>query len=303
MDTLTRPRALSTGITAPRSVERLVQGQPTSDGAGVRLTRVLTPNLQRRLDPFLMLDAFGSDAAADYIGGFPDHPHRGFETVTYMLAGRMRHKDSAGHQGLLTPGSVQWMTAGRGVIHSEMPEQQEGRMEGFQLWLNLPAKTKMRDPWYRDIRPEEIPQWRGAGAEAGVTARVIAGATHGIVGAMQREDTEPLYLDLHFAPGARFEQPLAAAHNAFVYVYHGELSIGQTLVRSQRMAILANAAGSDGVTLVAGGAGGQDGEGARAILIAGRPLNEPIAQYGPFVMNTNEEIFQAVEDFRAGRLA
>jgi quercetin 2,3-dioxygenase len=295
-------------VTRPRIVERLVQGQATSDGAGVKLTRVLTQNLQRRLDPFLMLDAFGSDAASDYIGGFPDHPHRGFETVTYMLEGRMRHKDSAGHEGLLTPGSVQWMTAGRGVIHSEMPEQQEGRMEGFQLWLNLPAKSKMRDPWYRDIRPEEIPVWRGEGGEAGVTAHVtaqvtahvIAGATHGVAGAMQREDTEPLYLDLHFAPGATFEQPLPATHNAFVYVYRGELQVGETTVRRQRMAILANTAGSDGVRLAAGMA---DAEGARAILIAGRPLNEPIAQYGPFVMNTNEEIFQAVEDFRAGRLA
>ncbi|MBI5718308.1 MAG: pirin family protein [Burkholderiales bacterium] len=295
--------ATPTLVAQPRPVERLVQGQATSDGDGVKLTRVLTQNLQRRLDPFLMLDAFGSDAAADYIGGFPDHPHRGFETVTYMLEGRMRHKDSAGHEGLLTPGSVQWMTAGRGVIHSEMPEQEEGRMEGFQLWLNLPAGSKMREPWYRDIRPEEIPVWRGEGAEAGVTAHVIAGATHGLAGAMQREDTEPLYLDLHLDAGAAFEQPLPAAHNAFVYVYRGELQVGETAVRRQRMAILANAAGAagaagfDGVRLIAGP------EGARAVLIAGRPLNEPIAQYGPFVMNTNQEIFQAVEDFRAGRLA
>ncbi|MBL8327162.1 MAG: pirin family protein [Rubrivivax sp.] len=280
-------------VLAPRPVERLVQGQPTSDGAGVKLTRVLTQNLQRRLDPFLMLDAFGSDAAADYIGGFPDHPHRGFETVTYMLEGRMRHKDSAGHEGLLTPGAVQWMTAGRGVIHSEMPEQEEGRMEGFQLWLNLPAREKMREPWYRDIRPEDIPEWRGGG----VTARVIAGRTQGVAGAMQREDTEPLYLDLHLEPGAQFAQPLPAAHNAFVYVYRGEVQIGQNAVPQQRMAILANAPGSDGVALSAGC------EGARAILVAGRPLNEPIAQYGPFVMNTQQEIFQAVEDFRAGRLA
>jgi len=299
MDTLTRPTssgqapAAATAVTAPRTVERLVQGQPTSDGAGVKLTRVLTQNLQRRLDPFLMLDAFGSDAAADYIGGFPDHPHRGFETVTYMLAGRMRHKDSAGHEGLLIPGSVQWMTAGRGVIHSEMPEQEQGRMEGFQLWLNLPGKLKMREPWYRDIRPEEIPAFTAEG----ITARVIAGSSHGVAGAMQREDTEPLYLDLHLAPGARFAQPLPAAHNAFVYVYRGEVQIGETAVRTQRMAILANTAGADGVVLVAGA------EGARAILIAGRPLNEPIAQYGPFVMNTQQEIFQAVEDFRAGRLA
>jgi len=280
-------------VTRPRSVERLVQGQATSDGAGVKLTRVLTQNLQRRLDPFLMLDAFGTDNPGDYIGGFPDHPHRGFETVTYMLEGRMRHRDSAGHEGLLVPGSVQWMTAGRGVIHSEMPEQEDGRMEGFQLWLNLPAKGKMCDPWYRDIAPGEIPEWRGPGA----TARVIAGHSHGVAGAMQRDDTEPMYLDLHLHPGARFEQALPTGHNGFVYVYRGELSIADTAVRPQRMAILANDKDSDGVALTAGPSG------ARAILIAGRPLNEPIAQYGPFVMNSNAEIFQAVEDFQSGRLA
>ena len=280
-------------VQRPRAVERLVQGQATSDGAGVRLTRVLTQNLQRRLDPFLMLDAFGTDNPGDYIGGFPDHPHRGFETVTYMLQGRMRHRDSAGHEGLLTPGSVQWMTAGRGVIHSEMPEQEDGAMEGFQLWLNLASGDKMRDPWYRDIRPEEIPEYRSAG----IRVRVIAGRSQGLDGAMQRETTEPLYLDLELAPGARFEQALPAAHNAFVYVYRGELAIAGTAVRRQRMAILDNAPASDGVVLEAGP------EGASAILLAGRPLNQPIAQYGPFVMNTNEEIFQAVEDFRAGRLA
>jgi len=280
-------------VTQARAVERLVQGQATSDGAGVKLTRVLTQNLQRRLDPFLMLDAFGTDNPGDYIGGFPDHPHRGFETVTYMLQGRMRHKDSAGNEGLLSPGSVQWMTAGRGVIHSEMPEQEDGAMEGFQLWLNLPAREKMREPWYRDIRPEEIPEWRAPG----VTARVIAGQTHGVAGSMQREATAPLYLDLHLEPGARFEQALPAAHNALVYVYRGELNVGDTLVRRQRMAIMANTPGSDGIVFSTGQ------EAAKAILIAGQPLNEPIAQYGPFVMNSNEEIFQAVEDFRAGRLA
>jgi hypothetical protein len=278
-------------LTAPRGVERLVVGQPTSDGAGVKLTRVLTHDLQRRLDPFLMLDAFGSDSADDYIAGFPDHPHRGFETVTYMLAGKMRHRDSAGHEGLLQDGGVQWMTAGRGVIHSELPEQSQGRMEGFQLWLNLPGKDKLTAPWYRDIQSGELPEWRGEG----VTARVIAGATHGVEGAVQREHTEPLYLDLHLEAGAAFEQPLAETHNAFVYVYRGALSIGETAVPTQRMAILRNA--GDGVRLVA-----RD-ESARAILIAGRPLKEPIVQYGPFVMNSQQEIFQAVEDFRAGRLA
>jgi redox-sensitive bicupin YhaK (pirin superfamily) len=281
----------STPVTSFRSVERLITGRATRDGAGVKLTRVLTQDLQRRLDPFLMLDAFGSDSADDYIAGFPDHPHRGFETVTYMLAGRMRHRDSAGHEGLLSDGGVQWMTAGRGVIHSELPEQTEGRMEGFQLWLNLPAKDKMTPAWYRDIQSPEVPEWHGKG----VTARVIAGATHGVAGAMQREGTDPLYLDLHLDAGATFEQPLPENHNAFVYVYRGSLSVGEEAVPMQRMAILANR--GDGVRLT----GGSDG--ARAILVAGRPLNEPIAQYGPFVMNTQAEIYQAVEDFRAGRLA
>ena len=278
-------------VLQPRAIERLVAGQATSDGAGVKLTRVLTQDLQRRLDPFLMLDAFGSDSADDYIAGFPDHPHRGFETVTYMLAGKMRHRDSAGHEGLLADGGVQWMTAGRGVIHSELPEQSEGRMEGFQLWLNLPGKDKMSPPWYRDIQSTEVPEWRGAG----VTARVIAGAAHGVQGAVQREGTQPLYRDLHFDAGASFEQALPEGHNAFFYVYRGALRIGEQDVPRQRMAILRNSGDGVRVTALA--------EGARAILIAGRPLKEPIVQYGPFVMNTQQEIFQAVEDFRAGRLA
>ena len=288
---------MDTTLTASRLVERLIQGQATSDGAGVRLTRLLTQDLQRRLDPFLMLDLFGTQNPGDYIGGFPDHPHRGFETITYMLQGRMRHRDSAGNEGLLVPGSVQWMTAGRGVIHSEMPEQQEGAMEGFQLWLNLPGRDKMQAPWYRDIASTEIPEWHGEG----VTARVIAGATHGVEGAVQRDATAALYLDLHLEPGASFTQPLPAAHNAFVVVYRGELNVAGTQVRTRRMAVLANTPGSDGVLLQAGTGVGT--EGARAILVAGQPLNEPIAQHGPFVMNTQQEIFQAVEDFRAGRLA
>jgi len=278
-------------VTQPRSVERLVTGTATSDGAGVKLTRVLTHPLQRRLDPFLMLDAFGTENPDDYVGGFPDHPHRGFETVTYMIAGRMRHRDSRGHEGLLTNGGVQWMTAGRGLIHSELPEQEAGAMEGFQLWLNLPAKDKMCEPWYRDIQSSEIPSFM----RDGVTVRVIAGASHGVQGAVQREATQPLYLDLHFDAGATFEQPLPRDHNAFVYVYRGALTVEGTEVPKQRMAILKNE--GDSVALAAGA------EGARALLIAGQPLNEPIAQYGPFVMNNNEQIYQAVEDFRAGRLA
>jgi quercetin 2,3-dioxygenase len=301
----------SAPLQQPRSVERLVAGQPTSDGAGVKLTRVLTQDLQRRLDPFLMLDNFASNDPKDYGAGFPNHPRRGFETVSYMIAGRMRHKDSAGNEGLISNGGVQWMTAGRGVIHSEMPEQEEGVMEGFQLWLNLPGKTKMRAPWYRDIQSAEIPELT---TDQGIKVRVIAGASHGVLGAMQREDTEPLYLDLHF-PGAgtslgqpmvsqpTFSQALPASHNAFVFVYRGSLNVvdasGQaTPVPVNRMAILANM--GDGVTLQADP---NSTAPARALLIAGKPLGEPIAQHGPFVMNTRAELMQAVDDFNHGRLA
>jgi hypothetical protein len=291
MMTTTIDNATTTTVTQPRAVERVVAGLPTSDGAGVKLTRVLTQSLQRRLDPFLMLDAFGTDDPRDYIAGFPDHPHRGFETVTYMIAGRMRHRDSAGHEGLLASGGVQWMTAGRGVVHSELPEQEDGRMEGFQLWLNLPAKDKLRAPWYRDIPSSAIPAFV---TPDGVKVRVIAGESHGVAGAMQREVTEPVYLDLELPAGSRFAQVLPPGHNAFVYVYRGGVTIGGTQVPVQRMAILANAKDRDGVVLAAPAA-------SRALLIAGRPLHEPIAQYGPFVMNSHDEIFAAVQDYQAGR--
>ena len=272
-----------------RKVERLVQGVQTSDGAGVRLTRVLTQQLQRRLDPFLMLDAFRNENPEDYIGGFPDHPHRGFETVTYMLAGRMRHHDSAGNQGLLGPGCVQWMTAGSGLIHSELPEQADGLMEGFQLWLNLPARDKMARPYYRDIPSESIPEFV---TPQGVRVRVIAGSSHGVAGAVQREHTEPLYLDVHLPAGTRFVQPIPPAHHAFTYTYRGTVLVGGTAVPDRNMAILANdAAGQEVVKADAD---------ARLLIVAGQPLNEPIAQYGPFVMNTGEEIQQALRDYRDG---
>lgn len=276
----------------PRSVEQLVAGRATSDGAGVKLTRILTQNLQRRLDPFLMLDAFGSDHPDDYIAGFPDHPHRGFETVTYMIAGKMLHRDSAGHEGLLNNGDVQWMTAGRGVIHSEIPQQQEGVMEGFQLWLNLPARDKMCAPWYRDIPHAQLPRFT---TDGGATAIVIAGASHGVTGAVTRAATAPLYLDLHLPAGRAFTQALPDTHNAFVYVYRGAISIGGQQVPAQRMAILRNTSGTDGVHICANGD-------AKVLLLAGQPLQEAIAQYGPFVMNTEAEIHQAIQDFRAGRL-
>ncbi len=278
-------------VKASRQIERIVSGSETSDGAGVRLTRLMGQELQKRLDPFLMLDNFGSDNPDDYIAGFPDHPHRGFETITYMLAGRMRHRDSAGHEGLLENGGVQWMTAGRGVIHSEIPEQQDGLMEGFQLWLNLPSHKKMIPPWYRDIPSREIPSYVAPG---GVAVRVIAGRSNGVSGAVFREDTEPLYLDIDLPGESVFHAVFPATHNAFVCVYRGGIEIGGKRLGEKRMAVLSNE--GDGVVLKAGGP-------ARAILVAGRPLNEPIVQYGPFVMNTREEIYQALSDFREGHLA
>lgn len=270
-----------------RSVERLVQGVPTSDGAGVRLTRLLTQDLQRRLDPFLMLDAFRNDNPDDYIGGFPDHPHRGFETITYMIAGRMRHRDSAGNEGLLGPGGVQWMVAGSGLVHSELPEQQEGTMEGFQLWLNLPASQKMSAPKYRDIPAESIPEFD----VGGVRVRVIAGESHGVAGAVTRPDTLPLYLDVHLPAGSTFTQPVPSAHNAFVHTYRGLVTVSGTEVADRQMAILAN--DGDAVTIEASAD-------SRVLVIAGHPLNEPIVQYGPFVMNTSDEIRSTLDDYRRG---
>ena len=280
-----------------RELERIIIGRATQDGAGVKLTRVLTQNLQQRLDPFLMLDNFASDDPNDYGGGFPDHPHRGFETVTYMIAGQMRHKDSAGHEGLLQNGGVQWMTAGKGVIHSEMPEQEEGVMEGFQLWLNLPAHQKMCTPWYRDIQSHEIPEFTTA---QGVLVRVISGESHGKSGAMNRSatlyPTQALFLDIHFNQDGIFEQALKAEHNAFLYTYRGATEVigreGEgNNVALHRMGILQNK--GDQVQLRAK-------SGTRVLLIAGQALNEPIAQHGPFVMNTRLELIQAVEDYQNG---
>lgn len=291
--------AMTSSALHARSLESLVTGRPTRDGAGVRLTRVLTGEWQQRLDPFLMLDQFGSDDPKDYGAGFPDHPHRGFETITYMIAGRMRHQDSSGAEGLLQNGGVQWMTAGRGVIHSEMPEQEEGVMEGFQLWLNLPSHQKMCAPWYKDIQSAQIPEFT---SPEGVHVRVIAGCSHGVQGAVARPahdyPSDPLYLDVHFSGQQSLHQAIPATHNAFVYVYRGELQVVNAQGQPQsvglhRMGVL----GNDGESVVLRAAAGT-----RALLLAGRPLKEPIAQYGPFVMNTRDELIQAVEDFQAGRL-
>ena len=273
-----------------REVARVVRGTAASDGAGVKLNRVIGGRDLPQLDPFLLLDEFRSDDAADYLAGFPEHPHRGFETVTYMLAGRMRHRDNQGNTGLLGPGSVQWMTAGRGIVHSEMPEQENGLMQGFQLWVNLPAKDKMTAPRYQDIEPGRIPEVESTGARV----RVIAGSYRGVRGPVQAEATEPLYLDVSLKGDQKFEAPVPEGHNAFVYVYEGSIDIGGRAVVRGELAVLR---GGDTVAASAGDAG------ARFILVAGRPLEETVARYGPFVMNRPEEIQQAIRDFTEGRLA
>lgn len=282
----------SQAVQRSRRVEHIVRGTPTSDGAGVSLLRVFAQPWQLRLDPFLMLDAFSSDNPADYLAGFPPHPHRGFETVTYMLAGRLRHRDSTGGQGLLMQGGVQWMTAGAGIVHSEMPEQEQGLMRGFQLWLNLPAHQKMCPPGYRDIAAEEIRVLRLA---SGAEIHLVAGHSHDLAGPMQREITEPLYADVHLPAASELAHRLPLTHNAFFYVYEGAVQVESQTVLAGQMAVLENQPDADGVRLTAQSA-------ARLLLIAGRPLAEPIAQYGPFVMNTREELQQAFEDYNLGRM-
>jgi quercetin 2,3-dioxygenase len=279
-------------------VIRTVHGLTTSDGAGVKLRRVIGTSQLPDLDPFLMLDEFGTDRAEDYIAGFPDHPHRGFETVTYMLDGRMRHRDNHGNEGLLVPGAVQWMTAGRGLVHSEMPEQQEGRMRGFQLWVNLPAAQKMTTPRYQEFPPEQIPVVRPAD---GVRVKIIAGEVADVGGALVRGPimqpaTDPFYFDIALSPGAGWAIQLPEGHNAFAYVYEGGLSVGTgedaRLIETGTLAVLG---GGQRLALRA-----EDAD-ARLILVAGRPLREPVARHGPFVMNTREEVMQAFVDYQEGR--
>jgi redox-sensitive bicupin YhaK (pirin superfamily) len=280
-------------VDEPRRVLRVIAGQPTSDGAGVKLTRIIGTQALPDLDPFLMLDEFRSDDPAAYLAGFPDHPHRGFETVTYMLAGRMRHEDNKGNKGLLGPGSVQWMTAGRGIVHSEMPEQQGGLMWGFQLWINLPAKDKMSEPRYQDIPPADLPVVNASG---GVKVKVIAGSFGGTQGPVAPKATAPLFLDIEIPAGASFQTEFAADHSAFTYAYDGAAEIGP--VGETRPV----ARGQIGV--LGPGTSFQPKAAtkpARLLLLAGRPLKEPVAKYGPFVMNTTAELHQAVADFQAGR--
>lgn len=272
-----------------RTITRRVRGMDTADGAGVKLKRVIGQPALDMLDPFLMLDEFRSDQAGDYIEGFPDHPHRGFETVTYMLAGRMRHGDNKGNTGDLGPGSVQWMTAGSGLIHSEMPQQEGGLMWGFQLWVNLPAADKMTAPRYQDIPPSEIPVVHPA---AGVTVKVVAGELAGAKGPVSGVATDPVYLDIGLEAGATFELALPEGHSAFAYVFEGrEASVaGQVLARGE-LGVLSK---GEAVAFAASAA-------ARVLLVAGRPLAEPVARYGPFVMNSPDQIHQAIADFRAGK--
>jgi quercetin 2,3-dioxygenase len=286
-----------------RTLIQVIESMPTSDGAGVKLRRSLGSQRGLHVDPFLMLDEFYSDNPDDYLAGFPAHPHRGFETVTYMLDGHMRHEDHLGNRGDLGPGSVQWMTAARGIIHSEMPQQSEGRMRGFQLWLNLPSKEKMKAAGYRDIPADQIPQLSlPQGGEVKVIAGTLTlngGTSVGPVnGSGAKLSTDPLYLDVRLPAGAEFSAPVATGHNAFLYAYEGSAMIGaQGAVKP----LPHRAAGvlSDGDTVrVQAGA-----DGVRFLLLAAKPLGEPVVQYGPFVMNTREEIEQALADYRDGRLA
>jgi quercetin 2,3-dioxygenase len=269
----------------PRTVKQIIKSVPASDGAGVKLRRSLGQSQFARLDPFLMLDEFSSDDAADYIAGFPSHPHRGFETVTYILDGHMLHEDHLGNKGNLKSGGVQWMTAGRGIIHSEMPQQESGRMRGFQLWVNLPAKDKMQPAGYKDLQAADIPEV----SSGEIKVRVIAGRYRDTDGAITGTATDATYLDVHLPAGATFTHPVKDGYNAFAYVYEGALEG----IPNHAAAVFST---TGAIELKAS-------EPARFLLLAARPIGEPIVQYGPFVMNTREEIEQAIRDYQSGRLA
>lgn len=277
-----------------RQVLHAIRAMETSDGAGVRLKRALGQNPAVRLDPFLMLDAFSSDNPDDYIAGFPPHPHRGFETVTYLVEGHMRHRDHLGNEGDLQQGGVQWMTAGRGIIHEEMPQQEDGLLRGFQLWINLPAAEKMKPAGYRDIQDREIPRLDlpTGGQIKAIAGKVdLAGAS--LTAPVHGGSTDPLYLDVILRPGESVSVPLTPGYNAFLYLFEGAVTVAEETVAVDHVAVLTD---GDRVTLAAGR------DGARLLLLAGRPLGEPVAQYGPFVMNTQEELEQALQDYRNGTL-
>ena len=278
-----------------RKLLSLVTGMPATDGAGVKLVRVIGQPALQELDPFLLLDAFRSDNPDDYIAGFPSHPHRGFETVTYLLDGRMRHKDNAGNEGVIEPGGIQWMTAGKGIIHSEMPEQEEGKLEGFQLWINLPASHKMTQPAYQEYDVDNIP----VETRPGTSIRVITGETsQGTLGPVSQPLTDPLYLDVSLDANTAFSESIPELHNAFVYVIQGSLRLeneqGEKISATRdQLAIL-----SQGTAIELE----SQEQPARFLLIAGKPIGEPIARSGPFVMNNQEELQQAYMDYQSGNL-
>ena len=275
---------------AMRKIQQVIPGLPASDGAGVKLIRSLGSADHLRADPFLMLDAFSSENPDDYVAGFPSHPHRGFETVTYLLDGHMLHEDHLGNRGNLKSGGVQWMTAGRGIIHSEMPQQENGRMRGFQLWINLPAKEKMKPAGYRDIQPSQIPVVELPG---GGRAKVIAGTLNGTAGPVQGGSTEPSYWDISLPANTSFKQEIKESHSIYIYPFEGSIQISDRVLKTHQGGVLGS---GDKVEIKAGP------DGARFLVLAAKPLKEPVVQYGPFVMNTRQEIEQAIRDYQSGEL-
>ncbi|RUM32644.1 MAG: pirin family protein [Alteromonas sp.] len=286
---------MSVEVSEHKTIVKVVRGMPTSDGAGVSLTRIIGQPDLPRLDPFLMLDFFGSDNPGEYIAGFPPHPHRGFQTVTYMLAGKMRHKDSVGNEGVIDAGGIQWMNAGRGIIHEEMPEQEEGLLQGFQLWVNLPAKEKMSAPNYQDIQPDSVPTVQIQNA----SVKVLAGEVDGVKGPVKTTAVAPTFLDIDLKSG-QCDIALKSNEAAFLYVYEGNITVGKgdqaqkTMLESGELGVLSQ----QGTRLSF-----SSEKGSKIIVVSGKPINEPIVQYGPFVMNSQQEIVQAFSDYQSGVLA
>lgn len=286
---------MSVEVSEHKTIVKVVRGMPTSDGAGVSLTRIIGQPDLPRLDPFLMLDFFGSDNPGEYIAGFPPHPHRGFQTVTYMLAGKMRHKDSVGNEGVIDAGGIQWMNAGRGIIHEEMPEQEEGLLQGFQLWVNLPAKEKMSAPNYQDIQPDSVPTVQIQNA----SVKVLAGEVDGVKGPVKTTAVAPTFLDIDLKSG-QCDIALKSNEAAFLYVYEGNITVGKgdqaqkNMLESGELGVLSQ----QGTRLSF-----SSEKGSKIIVVSGKPINEPIVQYGPFVMNSQQEIVQAFNDYQSGVLA